>query len=78
MDALHERWAKVGQPAGPPLDFKSPERAPRQVLVELCGPARAVSGLIALFPERCAANDGDVAVQGVDLVHRVRRADSAR
>lgn len=57
----------------PPLEFRSPERAPRQVFVELCGPGRAVSGPIALFPKRCTSNDGDVAVQGVDLVHRFWR-----
>jgi hypothetical protein len=53
--------------------FGSPERTLRQVFLKFDRPCGAMSDLVFPFLERRLANDGDIALKRVDLVHDIGR-----
>jgi len=53
--------------------FGSPERTLRQVFLKFDHPCGAMSDLVFPFLERRLANDGDITLKRVDLVHDIGR-----
>jgi hypothetical protein len=53
--------------------FTSSERTPRQVFLKFDGPRGAMSDPVFPFLERRPAYDGDIALEGVDLVYDIGR-----